>query len=462
MRKVKAYQLLAAAVAAVPGVVFASGDETLPLPRPAVTPAQHTPGMMTAPFFRGGDFSLANTDSNGTFTWIGAPDVLHWKPVQPTFSVNNGATWNDPTNWTPAGGPPDGATAIANIGNENGGNTIRVTSNITLSRINFSDQQFAVLAAPLPVGATPVITMTGESRIDTLNEPPTGPNAIFFGNQFGLPADTTAGNPARPVQIGGTSGLNVTSGPIAFNNDNVYSGNTTISGGGLVVIQPTATFDGVFGNNAANSVILDNGRIFINADTQTATRNIAVNAGGGTIFLGSDTAVPNHMFSGVISGAGNLTIDGNFSPANATITGNNTISGNVTWSPALGNFTAGGSGSLTITGSNGGFASAANFINNGTVVLIRGNSDADANRFNNSGTVIMNGGAIRMENNNSSPMLESIGTTVLNKGTSAIIMRPVSGFAQLNLGNVTRQTGAGLEVRGAISARAQPRFPRKC
>lgn len=348
--------------------------------------------------------------ADGNFTWNGPSE----------------GTWQQNSNWIPSSGFPDGTNAIANITNLNGGGVIQLNGSITLSQLNLSDPQIASLAGPIS-GAPQTMTMAGDRTINTTNfaredYPATG---RFFGTAFGLPA--SAPNPARPIVIGGTNGLIVTGGPIAFRGANSYVGNTTISGGARVSLLNQVSLNSAFGT--AGDIHLDNGQIWVEVDNGSLSRNIVVAGGGGNLSLGTDpgnVGTSTHTFSGVISGAGSLLIDGDFGGI-GNFTGANTHSGvlNV------------GLGTHVLSG-NGAFAASSAVNNAGTLVL----SGGGANRLPDAATLTMHGASLRMNGYNGT---ETIGPVTLRGGTSNIIMQ--GGNGTLSAGDITRASSGALEIQ---------------
>jgi autotransporter-associated beta strand protein len=430
MRKVNALQILAAAIAVVPGTVFAAGDETVPArPVGMDRPASQSPDLFGS-VGRHGQFSLTpavnlngGPDDNGSFTWVG-PD---------------GGTWQVPTNWNP-NGVPDGIAANAFFTEQAGGAVITLNGPVTLNSLNFSDPMIVGIAGPVS-GATQTITMAGGAAVNTTRFaserfPSTGK---YFGTAIGLPA--AAPDPARPVRFGGTVGLTLNGpagpssvgatqpGAIAIRFDNVYSGNTTLNANTRFTVLPGASLDGALGTSG--NLVLNGGEFWAQIDNGTLNRQVVVNAGGGTISVGADSASSTQTFNGNVSGAGPLVIDNTFG-GNGVFTANNTYNGALRIMGAGTNILSGG----------GAFASATSIRNAGTLIL----AGAGANRLPDAGALQLNGGALRIENGGGQ-YTENVGSTQLLSATPAIVIRPGGGTVY-NGGTLNRTPGTGLEVRG--------------
>ena len=423
MRKVKVLEILAAAVVAVPGAVFAQ-DELVPSrPRPVDRPTAVRPDIFgglsgSSRFALAPSLNLGGADADGNFTWRG-PD---------------GGTWQVPTNWTP-NGVPDGAAANAFFDELNGGGSAFLNGPITLSSLNFSDPMIAAVASSS--GSPQTITMAGAAAINTTRfaserQPTTGK---YFGTAIGLPALTP--DPARPIILAGSSGLTLNGpagpgvpgatpvGAVAMRNNNTYTGNTTLNANTRLTVLPGATIDGALG--ASGNLVLNGGELWVEINAGSMNRNVVVNAGGGTLSLGTDptsATTQNHAINGVISGSGPLVIDNSFGGL-GTFTAANTITGSVRIM---------GAGTNTLL--NNGFATASSVRNAGTLIL-----QGSGNRLPDGGAFQMNGGALRFENGGS----ETVGSTQLLSATPAIVMLGTGNA--YNGGAITRNAGTGLEVR---------------
>jgi len=129
--------------------------------------------------------------------------------------------------------------------------------------------------------------------------------------------------------IGGTGGLNVISsaptykGQVTLTGNNTYTGGTTI--GNLAVVAVSA--DNNLGD-PSGGLTFNGGSLWITAN-MTTNRSVTLNAAGGTLNLGSQNAT----FSGLISGAGGLTLESFAGPSLETLTlsnSNNSYAGGTT------------------------------------------------------------------------------------------------------------------------------------
>ena len=424
MRKVKALEILAAAVVAVPCTAFAQNEQLVP-GRPGTIERLGSPNVLR-PGNSFGRFTLSpasqfigGSEADGNFTWIG-PD--------------NG-TWSVGTNWNPTG-VPDGLNAHAFITAFNGGASfqtgedVQLTAPVTLNTLNFSDPQVATIHGPAS-GAAQTITMAGAAAInvtDFASErfPTTGK---FFGNAIGLPA--IAPNPARPVVLGGSAGLTLNGptngkiGGISTRANHTFTGNTTLNANTRYTVLPGSSLDGALG--ASGNLILNGGEFWAEIDNGSMNRGVVVNAPGGTLSLGTDpanTATSTQTFNGVISGSGPLVIDSTFGGL-GVFNAANTTTGSVRFM---------GAGTNTLQ--NNGFASASSVRNAGTLVLA-----GSGNRLPDAGQLQLQGGVLRMEFAGS----ETVGSTNLLSATPGIIIRGTG--STFNGGNLTRGAGTGLEVR---------------
>src|SRR5688572_3150490 len=419
MRKVKALEILAAAIVAVPCTVFADVDEIAPSrPQPVDRPASRfdntlsllpTNGRFT--LTRAVNLGAGGPDDNGNFTWIN-PD---------------GGTWQQATNWNPTG-VPDGALANAFLNERTAGSLITINNNITLNSLNFGDPQIPLVGGPVS-GAPVTITMTGAAAINITDfaseDFPT--MGKFFGVQVGLPA--AAPDPARPIIFGGSSGLTINGpaitgpggarkpGGIAVRSNNTYTGNTTLNANSLLTVLPGATLDGALGTSG--NLVFNGGEFWVQIDNGQLNRQVIVNAGGGRIYVGADSATSTQTFNGVISGAGPLVFDNTFG-GDGVITAANTITGAVRFM---------GLGTNTLAGA-GGFPSPSAVRNAGPLIL-----NGPGNRLPDAGQLQMNGGALRNENGAN----ETVGSTNLLSATPAIIGNSTAGT--FNGGAITRGAG---------------------
>ncbi|HEX4178675.1 MAG TPA: autotransporter-associated beta strand repeat-containing protein, partial [Rhizomicrobium sp.] len=125
--------------------------------------------------------------------------------------------------------------------------------------------------------------------------------------------------------IEGTGGVIIGGGTETLSGTNSYTGST--------VINSVATLGLTSLNALATSAITDNGTLDISAATNNLSNIVSVNvsslSGSGAVTLGSNTLIVTSAagaFSGIISGTGNLTING----GTETLSGVNTFSGTTT------------------------------------------------------------------------------------------------------------------------------------
>jgi len=125
------------------------------------------------------------------------------------------------------------------------------------------------------------------------------------------PASTFAG------AIGGSGGLNISGGSVAFAGTNTYSGQTAIANAATLSLTGS-------GSIAGSSNVVDDGTLDISGTGSGAS--IASLAGAGSVNLGTQAltlTAPNDTFSGVISGTGGVNVTG----GTETLSGVNTYQG---------------------------------------------------------------------------------------------------------------------------------------
>ncbi len=233
-----------------------------------------------------------------------------------SWNVNSNGNWNTSSNWTPATVPT--GSRKASIGNTiTLSRTITVDADVTIDSIEY-------LRTTAGAGAVLTIDASGGSKIIFASST-TGPCQLFNNS-------TVAGNNlivSSPIQLNNNlevqlysalvltttiSGLISGTGTIEktgnislntsltlSNTSNSFVGNTIITSGTIV---NTTGSDGVFGNST-NGIVLNGGTLSITTTGYTSSRNYQLSNGGGTI-----TPSVNIAISGIISGTGNLTVNG--------------------------------------------------------------------------------------------------------------------------------------------------------
>lgn len=223
----------------------------------------------------------------------------------------------------------------------------------------------------------------------------------------------------------GSGGLTVGGGAETLSGVNTYSGPTTIN--------PNATL-ALAGSGAIVGAVTDNGVFDI---SQSAGATIASLSGSGLASLGAQRLTLGNAsgaFSGVIAGAGGLTVAG----GSEILTGANTYSGGTTIN----------SGATLRVGAGGATgAIVGNVTDNGALVFNRSDTVTFAGAINGAGSLTQAGnGLLVLNGNNTLSGLVTVASGTLQVGdsnnASARLNAPVSG--------VVIDNGATLEGHGAI------------
>ncbi|MCX5788826.1 MAG: autotransporter domain-containing protein [Elusimicrobia bacterium] len=251
--------------------------------------------------------------------------------------------------------------------------------------------------------------------------------------------DTFGQSDACSAAIGGTGGLTVASsvggGVLALSGANTYTGGTTISNAATLAIDN----DGNLGPTSGGLVFKGGTLRTLSALTLDSSRAVTLNSGGGTI----DTYGQSDAYSGVIGGAGGLSVASSVGGGVLTLSGVNTYGGGTT----LNSGTLAVSGNQNLGASSGGLAfnggtlrtTSSGFTSSRAVTLNNGGGtlDTDGQTDTLSGVI---GGAGR---------LTVMDSSVLGGGTLLLsVANTYSGGTAIN--------GAGLQssAAGALGAGA--------
>jgi fibronectin-binding autotransporter adhesin len=376
-------------------------------------------------------------------TWARAQTSYTWN--QPT----SGGVWQTATNWLPTSGPPGVATDIAIFGNiATGANSVTLTSNVTIGELRFADVTNSTLAAAYTIGSTSqTITLNNGTSAGLISvQGATNANQTVAANvtagpgqPYSIVNDGVAG--ATTLTLGGTqaaatsgTALNVSgqsntvisgainntigaltmngSGQLTLSATNAYTGGTTINAG---IINVSA--DNRLGA-AAGAVMFNGGALRMTDAGFASGRAITLGANGGT-FLSTvgDGLLTNPTFTGVISGAGSLTVESGvgratggyvFSQATNTYTGATNINNA---GLILGSGFGGPDGRLTGTTS----VTINGYVGNQVGVLdLQNILNANSNRLNDSAPITLNGGIFSFGAGITGTANEVVGTLTVN------------------------------------------------
>jgi fibronectin-binding autotransporter adhesin len=270
-------------------------------------------------------------------------------------------------------------------------------------------------------------------------------NNITFGGG-GATVDTQGHDPTFFGVVSGSGSLRkVGSGDLYLAGNNTYTGETRVISGGLRVQNVNALSGSVLNLNGA-----DTGQVSFlslpsaNFGGLTGSRNLSLqNTVGSPVALTVNTSGSDRSYTGVLSGAGSLTISGG---GTLRLGGANTFSGGITLnsSTLYGDYSNLGNGPMTING--GTFAitsSAAGISNNitlggsGATVDTQGNNPTLFGDLSGTGGLIVQGGAaLALSGNNSfTGGLNILTGTTLNVNSTAAAL-PTTGTVQVGYGAV--------------------------
>ncbi|MEI6032769.1 MAG: autotransporter-associated beta strand repeat-containing protein [Verrucomicrobiae bacterium] len=292
-------------------------------------------------------------------------------------------------------------------------------------------------------------------------------NTIGAGTGNLLSGNISDGSGVMSVSVATTLGKWTMSGT------NSYSGTTTINNsGGYVVLSGTNTSNG--------STTLSNGVLQLNNSNNGGLARGALDLSSGTLQAltatsGNLSNALNVANNGAISGAQNVTINGNTTftatgkSLNSSITGGNslTLAGNVFLGTGAGNFTStlSGTGNTTISGNIANSASGngtnnLTITNTGTTTLSGTNTytgtttltggtlsvSSTANLGNATNTLLFNGGTLRVTGTS----MNDFGSHALSYGTNVAVGLNISDVANnFTISTAMTQGTGGLTKSGA-------------
>ncbi len=309
---------------------------------------------------------------------------------------------------------------------------------------------------------------------------PNGGDAIFDGASGGTVTSFTFGpvvssmtfnTPGYVIQNGwvqsGSSGLTVTTNVDATISSTLS--NSATAGNFLVKNGPAALI--ISGPIFLGSVQVNQGEVRLTGSASLSSSNVSLaNVAGATITLaqtnpgvsmnslagGGTTGGlvhPNNQartvtlgiggsgsFGGTLADNGSgilaLEIDAVFN-GTATLTNVNTYSGSTKVS----------FGTLAFAG-NGSALNSTISISSTTELLLDNSATAVANRINDTGPVAINGGAIQLKGNSTTPVEEVLGQLSFTGASSILVTQPGSAAAQLTFAGAQRNGHATLNVGG--------------
>jgi fibronectin-binding autotransporter adhesin len=294
----------------------------------------------------------------------------------------------------------NGTLSLSTVQTYTGLTTITAGSLILTPGADISASKGLVANGTFDISQTSGVTigsLSGQGIVQLGGQSLTIANAS--GNFSGLIESTgTNTTPGSVIIAGGTQVLSGT---------NTYTGTTSIA--------PGATLSLIALNTLAASPILDNGTLDISSAINNLSNIVSVNvtslSGSGSVTLGSNTLIvanaANAIFSGVISGTGNLTISG----GTQTLTGANTFTGTTTIASGA-TLLLSGSGSLP----------ASTITADGTLDMSGASGPATFASLSGSGTVNLGANSITLANaaDNFAGIVSGTGGLVISGGTQIL------------------------------------------
>jgi fibronectin-binding autotransporter adhesin len=339
--------------------------------------------------------------------------------VNGTWSLSGGGNWSVPGNWQGGTIPDAGGTATFNNALGQLSNiTVSVdTTSRTLSQINF-DQGFSVSIAGSGTPAGGIVMGASGLTLNGINS--TVSSAVSFYNTV---------NGISAV-ISGTGNLVKTgTGNVNLSGANTFTGTVQLNQGALWITGGNGSL-----GNTANAIEFNGGILGISTSALTTSRNVVVNAGGGTIRNFSAATI-----SGALSGSGTLAIQ---------LSGGTTFSGNV--SAFTGGLRADGGSTMTFNGTTALGGSAA--IEIGGQLTLSNLTNNVLNRLNGRSIVSL-GGTLVYQGNAAGASSETAGSLTLRSGAMTITMSPnAAQQADLRFSSIVREDRATLFSRGISGA----------
>ena len=321
-------------------------------------------------------YILTGVEGAGVIQILGNYSSLSWTVTAPEiFSVFNIALTSNPV--TGYAAPTAYNFPLNELPTPFGGSapTPSVTPNMTTTTRNVFSSVNSTVTNIFDGG-----TLTNGANASTANDfsiTSAGGTVDAAGNQLTFTGVISNDAPGTPGAL--TVASSVSGGSVVLQGVNTYTGATTIASG------TTLTLSGA-GSIASSSGVAVDGTFNISGVTGGAS--IKDLRGAGTVALGSQTltlanavnATPTDYFTGVLQGAGGLTV----AAGSETLTGANTYTGATT-------IASGATLSIGAGGTTGTIGSGA-VVNSGTLVLNRSNAYTFANALSGSGALTITGG----------------------------------------------------------------------
>ena len=267
-----------------------------------------------------------------------------------------------------------------------------------------------------------------------------------------------------PLTIAGITGLTNNLGQVVLSNTNTYIGGTTISGGVVTVGSSTVTSGGFITSGSVGTGTLTVTGGTISGSGQTLANPLSIGATAAGVQLNGTL---NFTGTGVLTASSNLVVNGT-TTLSGPISGTNfslTQSGTGTlqlMAPETYTGTTTVNAGTVILGGNGSILNSNTLVvNQGGALTLDNNtggiSNNNSNRLVATATLTLNGGSFNFTGNTTAPSSATIGTLLLNSGSSVITLTGTSStLSATGSTSLTRvSTGATLAYQPATTGTQQ-------